>query len=172
MNYWIFWQDQRQWAQTETWEVASERRETLFTVRVTKPWNTLPREVVECPSPEILIWMQFWGTCSGWPCLSRGFGQGDLQKSLPSSALSVILWFLLTTQHCAPPMEEWRPSVRKRELLNKQGSPALFLLFWRRVEASVLFRVTPSFRPHPGVWLQLILQNIQDVGFEESLSPT
>ncbi|KAK4825529.1 LOW QUALITY PROTEIN: hypothetical protein QYF61_000106 [Mycteria americana] len=46
--------DQRQWALTETREVPSEHQETLFTVKVTEHWNSLPREVVESLSLEIL----------------------------------------------------------------------------------------------------------------------
>ncbi len=42
-------------AQTGTQEVPSEHQETLFfPVRMTEPWNRLPREVVESPSLEIL----------------------------------------------------------------------------------------------------------------------
>lgn len=39
-------QSQRQWAQTETQEIASEHQETIFTVRVTESGHRLARQVV------------------------------------------------------------------------------------------------------------------------------
>ncbi|KAK4820177.1 LOW QUALITY PROTEIN: hypothetical protein QYF61_021449, partial [Mycteria americana] len=57
--------DQREWAQTETWEVPSEHKKTLFfTVGVTEQWQRLPREVVEPSSLEIFK-----------SCLDMGPGQ-------------------------------------------------------------------------------------------------
>jgi len=45
------WQDQRQWPQTETQEVASEHQKHFFsTVRMTKHLQRLPREVADSPS--------------------------------------------------------------------------------------------------------------------------
>ena len=47
------WQDERQWAQTETQEIPSEIRKHFFTVREVKHWHRLPGEIVESPSLEI-----------------------------------------------------------------------------------------------------------------------
>lgn len=47
------------------------------------------------------IWTQSWAGSSRWPCLSKGVGPSDLQRSLPAST---ILWFydffLQFTFHC------------------------------------------------------------------------
>jgi len=46
-------QDQRRWAQTETQNFCLTIRKNCFTVRVTKHWHRLPREVMESPSLEM-----------------------------------------------------------------------------------------------------------------------
>ena len=53
-------------------------------VRVTEHWHRLSREVVESPFVEI------FKSCldgSTWPCLSRGVGPDDFQRSLPTSSI-------------------------------------------------------------------------------------
>lgn len=47
-------------------------------------WSLIPRSYLK------VVWMSSWATGSRWPCLSRLFGPGDLQRFLPTSA---ILWF-------------------------------------------------------------------------------
>lgn len=44
---------QEEWAQIRTHEIQSEHK-TVFAVRVGKHWNSLPKEVVESPSLEML----------------------------------------------------------------------------------------------------------------------
>lgn len=46
------WQDTGQWAQVEIQETPLQKKNC--TVRVTEPWDRLPRETVESPSSEIL----------------------------------------------------------------------------------------------------------------------
>ena len=47
-------------------------------------WNLHPWRYSEA------IWTWFSVTCFRWPCLSRGVGEDDLQRSLPASAIE---WF-------------------------------------------------------------------------------
>jgi len=47
------WQDQRQWAQTETQQVLLEHQETLFYCEGDQALHRFPREAVESPSFEI-----------------------------------------------------------------------------------------------------------------------
>lgn len=42
------------------------------------------------------IWTWSWTTCFRWPCLSKGFGPGDLQAPLPTSTL---LWLCYRKFH-------------------------------------------------------------------------
>ncbi|PKU43397.1 hypothetical protein llap_6303 [Limosa lapponica baueri] len=81
-------QDKGQQAQTGTWEIPSQHEEKL-PLRVTEPWNRLPREGVESPSLEVfksrldvllssLLWVDL---------LWQGVGLDDLQKSLPTPVI-------------------------------------------------------------------------------------
>ena len=66
----------------------------FFTVQVTKHWHRLLKEVVEPPSLEIFkshLDMVLGNPGSRWPCLSRGIGQDDLQRFLPTLTTSVIV---------------------------------------------------------------------------------
>ena len=61
-------------------------RKNFFPLRVTEPWPTLPREVVESPSLEIfqprldeVLCSLLWVTLLG-----QGVGLGDPQRSLPT----------------------------------------------------------------------------------------
>jgi len=53
------WQDQRQWAQTDTQEVPSEHQETLCVTVMGTGW---PREVAGSPTTDIFNWT--------WPCVT------------------------------------------------------------------------------------------------------
>ena len=61
-------------------------RKNFFPLRVTEPWNRLPREVVESPSLEIFKTRLDTVLCSLlWVTLLRqGGGLGDPQRSLPT----------------------------------------------------------------------------------------
>ena len=79
-------------------------RKNFLPLRVSEPWNRLPREVVESPSLEIFrtnLWTQSCAACSGWPCFSRRVGLDNLYPYH-----SAILWrysecLLATHLHCS-----------------------------------------------------------------------
>ena len=64
-------------------------RKNFFTLRVTEPWNRLPREVVESPSLEIFKTRLDKVLCSlRWvTLLGQGVGLGDPQRSLPTPTI-------------------------------------------------------------------------------------
>jgi len=64
-------------------------RKNFFTLRVTEPWNRLPREVVESPSLEIFQTHLDKVLCSLlWVTLLRqGVGLADPQRSLPTPTI-------------------------------------------------------------------------------------
>ncbi|KAK4830127.1 LOW QUALITY PROTEIN: hypothetical protein QYF61_008554 [Mycteria americana] len=66
-------------------------RKHFFTVRVTKHWHRLPREVLESPSLEIFKSLMDM-VLSNWlcPCLSRGVGPDDLQRWLGEAKPGVL----------------------------------------------------------------------------------
>lgn len=87
-------QDQRQWGQTEIQEVlcGHQSKKRVFPVRVTEHWDRFPKEIFDSWSLEItescldiVVGGLFWIAE-----LEQGLGPGDLQCSLPTSAL---LWF-------------------------------------------------------------------------------
>jgi len=64
-------------------------RKNFFPLRVTEPWPSLPREVVESPSLEIfkthlaaVLCSLLWVTLLG-----HGVGLGDPQRSLPTPTM-------------------------------------------------------------------------------------
>lgn len=59
-----------------------EYQEMFFTVKMTKHWHRLSREVVESPS-----WTQTWASSLRWLCLSKGVVKMTPQRSLPDSAI-------------------------------------------------------------------------------------
>lgn len=88
-----WWQDQRQWSQTEMQEVSSEHHETLCQL-----WEW-PNSGKGCPERwwslhpckyAKVVWTWSWRTWSKCFFLSMGFGLDDFQRSLKTSAL---LWF-------------------------------------------------------------------------------
>ena len=64
-------------------------RKNFFPLRVTEPWNRLPREVVASPSLEIFKTRRDKVLCSLlWvTLLGQGIGLGDPQRSLPTPAI-------------------------------------------------------------------------------------
>jgi len=84
------WQDQRQWAQTETQKVLSENEETLFYCE----GNRALAQVVQggCGVSVLGDTQKPSGQGPGQQVvlLSSGVGSDDLQRSLPTST---ILWF-------------------------------------------------------------------------------
>ena len=75
------------------WSIAilSELRKNFFILRVTQPWNRLPRDFVDSffwrySRP---TWTQSCAACCRWPCFSRGVGLDDPQRSLSAPT---ILW--------------------------------------------------------------------------------
>ena len=80
----------RQWAQAGTQEVPPQyEKKNSFPVRVPEQWHRLPREAVGSlpwrhSNP---TWTRSCAPCSGCPCSSRGVGQDDLQRSLPTPAI-------------------------------------------------------------------------------------
>ena len=83
-------------------------RKNFFTLRVTEPWNRLPREAVESPSLEIFKTCLEKVLCSLlWVTLLRqGYGLGDPQRSFPTPD---ILWFCVVWR-------EWGLCFKTRSL--------------------------------------------------------
>jgi len=61
-------------------------RKDFFTLRVTEPWNRLPKEVVESPSVERFKNCLDEVLCN-LPCFGRGVGPDDPQRSLPTPTI-------------------------------------------------------------------------------------
>lgn len=57
-------------------------RRNFFTPSLAEHWSRLPREAEEPAEHSKFTWRCFC-TCSGRPCLGRGFGVDGLQRSLP-----------------------------------------------------------------------------------------
>jgi len=64
-------------------------RKHFFPVRVTEHWHRLPRKIVSLHPWRYskAVWTWSWAAGSGCPHLSRGVGQDDSQRSLPTSAI-------------------------------------------------------------------------------------
>ena len=67
-------------------------RKNFFPLRVTEPWNRLPRTwwsllLWRYSKPP---WMRSCAACCRWPCFGRGIRLDDPQRSLPTPT---ILWF-------------------------------------------------------------------------------
>ena len=67
-------------------------RKNFFPLRLTEPWNRLPREVVESPLWRYSrpAWTRSSAACCRWPCFGRRIELDDPQRSLPTPT---ILWF-------------------------------------------------------------------------------
>ena len=65
------------------------KKKNFFTLRVTEPWNRLPREVVESPSLETFKTHLGVVLCNlvQVNLLWQGVGLDDLQRSLPTSVI-------------------------------------------------------------------------------------
>lgn len=88
---------QRQWTQTETWDVSFNIWKQFFPMRVVKHWGSLPREVVEA-STWLMLKTPQDTTHENlvWPCSEQRAGLVmDLRMCFPTSALLwsyEILW--------------------------------------------------------------------------------
>lgn len=90
------WQNKRPLAQSETCEIPSKHKETLFSVRLVKHWPRLPRNILECLSLEIprdQLGVVLGLTCSTWPCVSRGVELNELRQTL--SAYDILCFNLI-----------------------------------------------------------------------------
>lgn len=96
----------------------------IFIVSVTKPWNRLPKVVMESPSLKILKshWDMSWAAGSRWLFLSREDGPDDFQGVSSNPDLSVILLFLLRIESSSPHCSYLKVTVKICDLssVNKQ----------------------------------------------------
>lgn len=66
-------------------------------LEVARPWNSCPGRTWILPFwRHSKHWVHSSVTCSGWPCLARGSGVGDLYRSLPNPT---ALWFCEDIYH-------------------------------------------------------------------------